>query len=165
MAERSHSLSQVYNKRSTYKLIHLTQQVGGPVLVEDTCLSFDAFNELPGPYMYVQHSPPFSLSPSLDSTSSTNHSSFHCPSSISTNHTKIPIRIAFTYTHHRKWFLAELGPDGLHKLLAAFDNKAAQAICTFAYCEGPGAEAVVFQGRTKVSSTFRWETWTVCECR
>jgi len=54
-------------------------------------------------------------------------------------------------TLSRKWFLAELGPDGLHKLLAAFDNKAAQAICTFAYCEGPGKEAVVFQGRTKVS--------------
>jgi len=24
----------------------------GPVLVEDTCLSFDAMGELPGPYMY-----------------------------------------------------------------------------------------------------------------
>lgn len=27
--------------------------VGGPVLVEDTCLCFDALNGLPGPYMYV----------------------------------------------------------------------------------------------------------------
>lgn len=27
--------------------------MGGPVLVEDTCLCFDALNELPGPYMYV----------------------------------------------------------------------------------------------------------------
>lgn len=28
-------------------------QVGGPVLVEDTCLCFNALKELPGPYMYV----------------------------------------------------------------------------------------------------------------
>lgn len=28
-------------------------QVGGPVLVEDTCLCFNALEELPGPYMYV----------------------------------------------------------------------------------------------------------------
>lgn len=27
------------------------QQVGGPVLVEDTCLCFKAMNDLPGPYM------------------------------------------------------------------------------------------------------------------
>lgn len=27
------------------------QQVGGPVLVEDTCLCFDALGGLPGPYM------------------------------------------------------------------------------------------------------------------
>lgn len=28
-------------------------QVKGPVLVEDTCLSFNAWGELPGPYMYI----------------------------------------------------------------------------------------------------------------
>lgn len=28
-------------------------QVNGPVLVEDTCLCFNALKELPGPYMYV----------------------------------------------------------------------------------------------------------------
>jgi len=27
--------------------------VNGPVLVEDTCLCFNALKELPGPYMYV----------------------------------------------------------------------------------------------------------------
>ena len=31
-----------------------SNQVGGPVLVEDTCLCFDALKELPGPYMYVE---------------------------------------------------------------------------------------------------------------
>lgn len=30
-----------------------TSQVKGPVLVEDTCLCFDAFSELPGPYVYA----------------------------------------------------------------------------------------------------------------
>lgn len=38
-----------------------------------------------------------------------------------------------------------------HKLLAGFDDKSAQAVCTFAYCEGPGHEPIVFQGRTEVS--------------
>jgi inosine triphosphate pyrophosphatase len=29
-------------------------QIQGPVLVEDTCLCFNALNGLPGPYMYVR---------------------------------------------------------------------------------------------------------------
>jgi inosine triphosphate pyrophosphatase len=89
------------------------------VLVEDTCLSFDAMGEMPGPYM------------------------FDCP---------------FTITYGdflmlaRKWFLKELGPDDLHKMLAGFEDKSAQAICTFAYSEGPGHEPLIFQGRTHVSN-------------
>jgi hypothetical protein len=31
-----------------------SSQVNGPVLVEDTCLCFNALKELPGPYMWVQ---------------------------------------------------------------------------------------------------------------
>ncbi|TQS36009.1 hypothetical protein Golomagni_03553 [Golovinomyces magnicellulatus] len=58
--------------------------IKGPVLVEDTCLCFNALKELPG----------------------------------------------------------------LNDLLAAFDDKTAQAVCTFAYCEGPGHEPILFQGRT-----------------
>jgi len=27
------------------------EKIGGPVLVEDTCLCFNALKELPGPYM------------------------------------------------------------------------------------------------------------------
>ncbi|KAK3713897.1 nucleoside triphosphate pyrophosphohydrolase ham1 [Vermiconidia calcicola] len=72
--------------------------VKGPVLVEDTCLCFDAFDELPGPYV--------------------------------------------------KWFLKALGVHQFHKLLAGFDDKSAQAVCTFGYCEGPGHEVIIFQGRT-----------------
>jgi hypothetical protein len=41
-----------------------------------------------------------------------------------------------------------LGPLQMHKLLDGFSDKSAQAVCTFAYCEGPGHEPVLFQGRT-----------------
>lgn len=51
----------------------------------------------------------------------------------------------------RKWFLQALGVQQFHKLLAGFEDKSAQAVCTFAYCEGPGHEPIVFQGRTDVS--------------
>jgi inosine triphosphate pyrophosphatase len=50
----------------------------------------------------------------------------------------------------RKWFLKQLGPFELHKMLAGFDDKSAVAIATFAYCEGPGHEPITFQGRTEV---------------
>lgn len=50
----------------------------------------------------------------------------------------------------RKWFLQSLGVQHFHKLLAGFENKGAQAVCTFAYCEGPGHDPIVFQGRTPV---------------
>lgn len=36
----------------------------------------------------------------------------------------------------------------MHKMLEGFEDKSAQAVCTFAYCEGPGHEPVLFQGRT-----------------
>ncbi|MCJ1285483.1 nucleoside triphosphate pyrophosphohydrolase ham1 [Xylographa opegraphella] len=72
--------------------------VNGPVLVEDTCLCFNALKELPGPYI--------------------------------------------------KWFLQALGHEGLNNLLVAYEDKSAQAVCTFAYCEGPGHDPLLFQGRT-----------------
>ncbi|CAG8973806.1 hypothetical protein HYALB_00006351 [Hymenoscyphus albidus] len=74
------------------------EAIKGPVLVEDTCLCFNALNELPGPYI--------------------------------------------------KWFLQSLGHDGLNAMLAGFPDKSAQAVCTFAYSEGPGHEPIIFQGRT-----------------
>ncbi|KAI9790380.1 MAG: nucleoside triphosphate pyrophosphohydrolase ham1 [Peltula sp. TS41687] len=73
--------------------------VNGPVLVEDTCLSFDALGGLPGPYV--------------------------------------------------KWFLKAIGTEGLNNLLAAYEDKSAQAVCTFAFSEGPGHDPIIFQGRTK----------------
>jgi inosine triphosphate pyrophosphatase len=44
--------------------------------------------------------------------------------------------------------MLSLGAPNLHKMLSGFDDKSAQAVCTFGYCEGPGHEAVLFQGRT-----------------
>lgn len=73
--------------------------IGGPVLVEDTCLGFEAFNNLPGPYI--------------------------------------------------KWFVKAVGLTGLVDMLYKFENKGANAICTFGYCEGPGSEVQLFQGVTK----------------
>lgn len=44
-----------------------------------------------------------------------------------------------------------LGHQGLNDMLAGFTDKSAQAVCTFAYCEGPGHEPIIFQGRTDVT--------------
>ncbi|KAI5850908.1 inosine triphosphate pyrophosphatase-like protein [Tricharina praecox] len=89
-------------------------EIGGPVLVEDTCLCFNALHGLPGPYV--------------------------------------------------KWFMKELGHEGLNNMLAAYDDKSAQAVCTFAYCAGPGMDAVLFEGRTdgkivpaRGPKTFGWD--------
>ncbi|KAK7205036.1 inosine triphosphate pyrophosphatase-like protein [Myxozyma melibiosi] len=70
--------------------------VEGPVLVEDTALSFTAYGGLPGPYI--------------------------------------------------KWFMEKVGHEGINNMLAAYDDKSAQAICTFAFTEGPGQEVKIFQG-------------------
>ncbi|KAF4120134.1 inosine triphosphate pyrophosphatase [Geosmithia morbida] len=73
---------------------------GGPVLVEDTALSFNALGGLPGPYMQV----------------------YSCCSK-----TGLDLR--------------------LNNLIAAYEDKSAEAICTFGYSAGPGQEPVLFQGR------------------
>lgn len=54
-----------------------------------------------------------------------------------------------------KWFLQALGHEGLNNLLRAYEDKSAQAVCTFAYCEGPGHEPVIFEGRVTVSRSRR----------
>lgn len=89
-------------------------EINGPVLVEDTCLCFNALNGLPGPYI--------------------------------------------------KWFLESLDHQGLNNLLAAYSDKSAQAVCTFAYCEGPDHEPLLFQGRNdgkivppRGPSNFGWD--------
>ncbi|KAB8299915.1 hypothetical protein EYC80_000158 [Monilinia laxa] len=83
---------------SSDKCRRAAEIIQGPVLVEDTCLCFNALKELPGPYI--------------------------------------------------KWFMQALGHDGLNNMLVGFPDKSAQAVCTFAYSEGPGHEPIIFQGRT-----------------
>lgn len=48
-----------------------------------------------------------------------------------------------------KWFLKGVGLEGLHKLLAGFEDKGATAQCNFAFCAGPGAEPKLYQGKTR----------------
>ncbi|PGG99872.1 inosine triphosphate pyrophosphatase [Blastomyces parvus] len=48
-----------------------------------------------------------------------------------------------------KWFLEALGHDGLNKLLDPYEDKSIVAVCTFAFSSGPGAEPILFQGKTE----------------
>ena len=73
------------------------RQVKGPVIVEDTCLCFNALGGMPGPYI--------------------------------------------------KWFLSALGPDGLPRILADFDDKSANAICMFGYADSL-EQIKIFEGKT-----------------
>jgi hypothetical protein len=36
---------------------------------------------------------------------------------------------------HVQWFLKNLGPDGLPRLIADWEDKSAAALCLFGYCE------------------------------
>lgn len=83
---------------ATEKCRRAAELIGGPVITEDTALSFAAMNGLPGPYI--------------------------------------------------KFFLRELGHEGLNRMLDGFQTRAAWALCTFAYSAGPGTEPVLFEGRT-----------------
>ncbi|KAI8450532.1 inosine triphosphatase [Phakopsora pachyrhizi] len=47
-----------------------------------------------------------------------------------------------------KWFLKDVGLEGLNKMLQGFTNKEATALCTFSYIEGPGMEPIIFEGST-----------------
>ena len=43
----------------------------------------------------------------------------------------------------------KLGPEGLFKLLAGWEDKSAQAVCTFAYMGGENEDVILFQGKTE----------------
>ena len=65
----------------------------------------------------------------------------------------------------RKWFLQALGHEGLNNLLMAYEDKSAQAVCTFAYCSGPGHEPIIFEGRVTVSCTLHLAHITTESCK
>ncbi|KFD58052.1 hypothetical protein M514_01285 [Trichuris suis] len=85
-----------------------------PVIVEDTCLCFNALGGLPGPYV--------------------------------------------------KWFLKAIGPEGLYKMLDAWDDKSAYAVCTYAYKDGTSNQVHLIQGKVagtivkpRGKSNFGWD--------
>ncbi|XP_013200583.1 inosine triphosphate pyrophosphatase [Amyelois transitella] len=90
------------NEVSIRKCQEAARRLKSPVLVEDTCLCFNALKGLPGPYI--------------------------------------------------KWFLEKLEPEGLPRLLAGWEDKSAEAVCTFAYCDGEShcedLDVLLFQGIT-----------------
>lgn len=45
--------------------------------------------------------------------------------------------------------MQSIGHAGLNNLLAAYEDKSAQAVATFGFCQGPGEEVLLFQGRTQ----------------
>lgn len=64
--------------------------------------------------------------------------------------------LCFTALHglpgpYIKWFLDKLKPEGLTRLLAGWEDKSAEAVCTFAFCAGncENLEVILFQGKTK----------------
>ncbi|XXH00262.1 hypothetical protein Hte_006604 [Hypoxylon texense] len=142
--------------------------VGGPVLVEDTCLCFDALNGLPGPYMYVPMRP-FYFPPSctvgtviewvvvLDQKTARGPENYETFSGEHVWENELK-------PENRKWFMQSIGHAGLNNLLAAYDDKSAQAVATFGFSKGPGQEVLLFQGRThgkivppRGPTTFGWD--------
>jgi inosine triphosphate pyrophosphatase len=47
-----------------------------------------------------------------------------------------------------KWFQDKLKSEGLYKILNAYDDKSATAVCTLAFCPAPHADPVLFTGTT-----------------
>mmetsp|Transcript_40024 Transcript_40024/g.58879 ORF Transcript_40024/g.58879 Transcript_40024/m.58879 type:complete len:277 (-) Transcript_40024:179-1009(-) len=69
-----------------------------------------------------------------------------------------------------KWFQQKLGSLGLYKILFAYEDKSATAVCTLAFCPAPHADPVLFTGETKgkivapvEGSGFGWDSIFVPE--
>ncbi|KAL3935344.1 MAG: hypothetical protein SGBAC_009115 [Bacillariaceae sp.] len=45
-----------------------------------------------------------------------------------------------------KWFQERLKSDGLYKILMAYEDKSATAVCTLAFCPAPHADPILFTG-------------------
>ncbi|KAK6848925.1 hypothetical protein PG995_012758 [Apiospora arundinis] len=61
---------------------------------------------------------------------------------------RIPVSASTPWAQNRKWFMKSIGHEGLNNLLAAYEDKSAEAVCTFAFSKGPDHEPILFQGRT-----------------
>lgn len=72
----------------------------------------------------------------------------------------------FTRRHSLSFdkYAGQANNAGLNKMLVGFNNTNAHALCTFAYCAGPGEEPILFEGRTdgdivpaRGPSNFGWD--------
>jgi hypothetical protein len=68
--------------------------------------------------------------------------------------TNFSFHVIDQYVGYSKYFLEALGHEGLNKMLDGFDDRSAEAVCTFAFSNGPGEEPLIFQGRTVVCQSF-----------
>jgi inosine triphosphate pyrophosphatase len=48
-----------------------------------------------------------------------------------------------------KWFQERLKSEGLYKILTAYEDKTATAVCTLAFCPAPHADPVLFTGQVE----------------
>nr|POF03310.1 inosine triphosphate pyrophosphatase [Quercus suber] len=118
-------------------------QVNGPVLVEDTCLCFNALKGLPGPYMKIECENIRNLQSSFvgqvvkaflrgNDVGLWVYQSLYLQGSL----------------YLSKWFLQKIGHEGLNNLLMAYEDKSGYALCAFSFALGPNAEPITFLGRT-----------------
>ncbi|KAJ6179135.1 hypothetical protein N7519_009596 [Penicillium mononematosum] len=56
-----------------------------------------------------------------------------------------------------KSFMEKLGHEGLNKMLDGFEDRTAEAVCTFAFCRGPGEEPIGAIVRPRGSGNFGWD--------
>jgi inosine triphosphate pyrophosphatase len=64
-----------------------------------------------------------------------------------------------------KWFQDRLKSEGLYKILTAYEDKSATAVCTLAFCSAPHADPVLFTGKVEgtivapqVGGGFGWDS-------
>ncbi|CAN1278743.1 Inosine triphosphate pyrophosphatase [Linum perenne] len=107
-------------------------EVKGPVLVEDTCLCFNALKGLP---VVIRSCRAVHVSLLLAClTSSAFCVFFHF--------------FPWFSSFGSKWFLQKIGHQGLNNLLMAYEDKSAYALCAFSFALGPDVEPITFVGKT-----------------
>ncbi|XP_057958539.1 inosine triphosphate pyrophosphatase [Malania oleifera] len=117
------------------------KEVNGPVLVEDTCLCFNALKGLPGKYIRVLYYVFFFFFFVL----SFSFMMFGCLNMLQGRTCKF---LSFLVLLVSKWFLQKIGHEGLNNLLMAYDDKSAYALCVFSFALGPNSEPLTFLGKT-----------------
>ncbi|XP_008017481.1 inosine triphosphate pyrophosphatase isoform X1 [Chlorocebus sabaeus] len=115
---------------SIQKCQEAARQVQGPVLVEDTCLCYNALGGLPGPYIkwFLEKLKPEEVKSHYVALAGLKLLSSSDPPTLASQ---------------------SVGITGLHQLLAGFEDKSAYALCTFALSTGDPSQPVrLFRGRT-----------------